>query len=102
MPLGVVVLAEDKRQQRFIRRFLYEKGLRPHEIRMEALASGRGCGEQWVRERYVTAVKAYRERFARAKTALVVAIDADTETVDRRRRQLADALVQASQKERTH
>jgi hypothetical protein len=45
-----------------------------------------------VRTRYAPAVKAYRARAARAQTSLVVAIDADTEDVARRTRQLEDSL----------
>ena len=95
-PSLVIVLAEDERHQRFVRHFLYQKGLSTHQIRMEPLPSGKGCGEQWVREQYPTAVNAYRERSGggRAKTALVVVIDADTDTVDRRSRQLRESLTQ--------
>jgi hypothetical protein len=88
-----VVLAEDQRHQSFVRRYLYKLQFSPHDIRFEPLPSGRGCGEQWVRERYAKAVEAYRSRSAR--TALVVAIDADTGSVDQRIRQLQDALTQA-------
>jgi hypothetical protein len=91
-PSLVIVLAEDERHQRFVRHFLYQKGLSTHQIRMEPLPSGKGCGEQWVRERYPTTVKAYRERSARARTALVVVIDADTCDADRRGRQLREAI----------
>jgi len=93
-PSLVIVLAEDERHQRFVRHFLYQKGLSTHQIRMEPLPSGKGCGEQWVRERYPTTVKAYRERSARARTALVAVIDADTCDADRRGRQLREALTQ--------
>lgn len=99
-PSQVIVLAEDARHQRFVRHFLYRKGFSTHEIRLEPLPSGKGCGEQWVRERYPTAVQAYRERSARAKTALVVVIDADTDPVDRRNRQLREALTKLEQSDR--
>ena len=74
----VIVLAEDERQQRFVRSYLGRLGYHHHDLRLEALLSGRGSGEQWVRERYAAAVEAYRERAARAKTAFVAVIDADT------------------------
>jgi hypothetical protein len=67
---------------------------------MEALPSGKGCGEQWVRERYPTSVRAYRERSAKASTALVVVIDADTDHADRRHRQLREALAELGLSER--
>ena len=88
----VTVLAEDARHQRLVRRYLYRLGYQSHEIRDLPLPSGRGCGEQWVRERYATEVKAFRSRSARAKTALIVAIDADKGDVDRRVRQLRESL----------
>jgi hypothetical protein len=75
-PSPVVVLAEDRRQQEFIRRG--------------------GSGEQWVRKQYATQVKAVRTRAAKASSALVIAIDADTGTVAARHRQLASLLEQAS------
>lgn len=91
----VVVLAEDERQQRLIRRYLYRLGLGPHDIRAMPLPSGRGSGEKWVREQYASEVKNYRARSVHAKTALVVAIDADTGQVDRRLRHLREALAHA-------
>jgi len=99
-PSLVVVLAEDERHELFVRRYLYRLGLSTHDIRVEDLPSGRGSGEQWVRERYPRAVKVYRGRSTRAETALIVAIDADTEEVDRRHRQLRQALEQAELPER--
>lgn len=91
-PSLAVVLAEDDRHQRLVRHYLYRLGYQPHDIRFRPLPGGRGCGEQWVREGYAAEVKNYRTRCARAKTALIVAIDADTGDVDRRLRQLREAL----------
>lgn len=67
-------------------------GFLKHEIRMEAISGGSGSGEQWVRRSYPTQVRAYCRRSARAQTALLVVIDADTHPVERRIRQLRDAL----------
>jgi hypothetical protein len=92
----VIVLAEDEHHQRFVRRYLERLQYSAHEIRFESLPSGRGCGEQWVRERYAGVVRTYRWRSARAKTALVVAIDADKGDLERRLRQLQEALAQAN------
>ena len=94
-PSQVIVLAEDGRHEGFVRRYLYRLGYSRHDIRFEPLPSGRGCGEQWVRARYAAEVKEYRARSACAKTALVVAVDADTGDVNRRLFQLSDALIQA-------
>ena len=67
---------------------------------MEPLPSGRGCGEQWVRERYTASVRAHRARSARAESALIVAIDADITPVNRRQRQLEEALSLSGLEER--
>ncbi len=91
----IVVLAEDGRHQGFIRRCLYRLGYENRLIRFAPLPGSRGCGEQWVREHFAAAVKEYRLRCARARTALIVAIDADTGEVDRRLRQLGEALAYA-------
>jgi len=90
-----MVLAEDERHQRFIRRYLNRLGYHEHDIAFEKLPSGRGCGEQWVRRHYVKWVKAYRQRSANAATALVVAIAADTETVSHRQKLLEEELAKA-------
>jgi hypothetical protein len=82
----VIVLAEDRRHQNFVRRYLYRVGYERHDIRLEDLPNGRGCGEQWVRERYAKAVARFRAR--RARTALVVVVDADTHSVTDRLGQL--------------
>lgn len=94
-PSQVVVLAEDRCHQRFVQRYLERLGYGRHDIRLVDLPSGRGCGEQWVRERYPQEVRAYRSRSARAQSALIVAIDADSGDVERRLRQLREALTQA-------
>lgn len=87
----VIVLAEDRRHQRFVARYL-KRSKYKGEIRLENLPSGRGCGEQWVRENYARAVGAYRARSKRTKTALIVVIDADKGDLNRRVRQLSDGL----------
>lgn len=89
----IYILAEDARQQLFVRRYLYRAGYERHVIDPDIVPKGiGGAGEQWVRQRYAAAVAKYRKRAARAKTALIVVIDADTETVNRRVRQLSEAL----------
>ncbi len=89
----IYILAEDARQQLFVRRYLYRAGYERHVIDPEVLPKGTGgAGEHWVRQRYSAAVAKYRKRAARAKTALIVVIDADTDEVSRRVRQLREAL----------
>ena len=95
-PSRIIVLTEDQRHQSFARRYLRRLGYSFYDIRFEDLPSGRGSGEQWVRERYARAVAAYRARSARAQTALVVAIDADGGDINRRLQQLQSALAAAN------
>ena len=91
-PSQVIVLAEDERHVRFVQAYLKSRGIGA-PIRVEDLPSGRGSGEQLVRDRYATAVAGFRRR--RAATVLVVVIDADATDVRHRLRQLADALTAA-------
>jgi hypothetical protein len=89
----IYILAEDIRQQLFVRRYLYRLGFERHVIDPEVLPKGAGgAGEHWVRQRYAAFVAKYRKRAVRAKTALIVVIDADTQTVTHRLRQLKEAL----------
>ncbi len=86
------MLAEDKRHQSLIRRYLYRAGFGLHQIRFAELPSGRGCGELWVRDQYVREVRAFRARSSKAATALIVTIDADVLDVVDRAAQLQFAL----------
>lgn len=91
-PSEVVILAEDVRHQQSARRFLKCLGYENESMRMCALPSGRGCGEQWVREEYSDEVQACRRRNSKAGAALIVVIDADTGLVRYRSDALASAL----------
>lgn len=75
-----------------IRRYLHGKGLSFHQLRFSPPYRWEGSGEQRVRQSYPGEVRALRKRQAKAQTALIVVIDADTGTVEDRLRQLADAL----------
>ena len=95
-PSLVVVLAEDERQQRLARRYLYRLQYGHHDIRLVDLPSGRGSGVEWVLQRYAAEVQKFRSRAAKAGTALIVVIDADTFHIDQRDRQLRQALADAT------
>ena len=56
------------------------------------MPQGQGSGEQWVRLTYPAEVGALRRRQAKARTALIVVIDADTGTVEYRLGQLDESL----------
>jgi hypothetical protein len=62
-------------------------------MRIVKSPSGAGSAELWVRERFAIEVEAYRGR--RAKTKLIVVIDADTRSVQQRISQLDQALREA-------
>jgi len=97
-PSRVIILLEDTHQEQLVRRYLKKRGLREHEMRFEPSPAGRGSAESWVRERFATAVSAYRGRRAKAQTALIALIDADTGSVQHRLRQLDQALKESGKK----
>lgn len=95
-PSQVIVLCEDAQTECFIRKFLCQRlrWCNRRNIRSEVLPKGVGSGEQWVRKGFLKELKAYRSRMARARTCLIVAIDADTMTVAQRLRQFEQACME--------
>ena len=93
MPDLVVILAEDTRSQKLLRRYaeLIEPRSRP---RLLPVAAGAKAGDQYVREKYPTEVMAQRARHRRS--ALLVHTDANTITVAARKAQLDNALASVS------
>jgi hypothetical protein len=90
-PSLVIVVVEDGLHKQLVNRYLKKRGLEQHAIRIEISTSGDASA--WVRKRFAKEVRAYRSR--KAKTALIVVIDADTGTVQERWRQLDQALKDA-------
>jgi hypothetical protein len=90
-PSRVVVLLEDDHQRMLLYRYLKRCGL-AHVTTILPSPSGKGSAEQWVRKRFIEEVIAYRVRQAKAKSALIVVIDADRHTVQDRLRRLDQAL----------
>ncbi len=91
-PSRVFVLAEDERHRSLILRYLIECGLKQHEMRIQLSPAGRGSAENWVLKTFASETRAYRSRQARAESALIVMIDADTRSVQDRWNQLDQAL----------
>ncbi len=91
-PSRVFVLVEDERHRALILRYLLECGLEQHEMRIQLSPSGRGSAENWVLKKFASETRAYRYRQARAESALIVMIDADTRSVQDRWNQLDQAL----------
>jgi hypothetical protein len=96
----IVILAEDLSQGNFVRRYLIRAGQENRHIRMHLPQSGRGSGEQYVRQQYSTEVEYYRVRSASRSAALVVAIDADVREVIERNVQLRASLANMRQEDR--
>jgi hypothetical protein len=96
-PSLVIVVLEDDHQKMLIYRYLVKCGWERHAVRVHQSPSGRGSAESWVRERFVKETMQYRSRQARALTALIVMIDADTRTVQDRLNQLDQALTDSGQ-----
>lgn len=91
-----IVLVEDDVQKTLAYRFL--KVLRGsdfnhHKVRQVTVPQGKGSGEAHVRRSYPEEVRSIRSALGnRASAFLIVMVDADTDTVANRERQLAEEL----------
>lgn len=92
-PAQVTILAEDRRQARFVRSYLRRKrpDLAQSVIKDAPMSSGRGSGAQWVINRYSAEIEAYCARHA--KKWLIVVIDADAKSVQDRINELSKQLL---------
>ena len=86
----IVLLVEDENQAQLIRKHLVRRGHHPRSIRVEKTTAGDGI--RHVLRNYAREVRNYRHQSTRVRTALVVSMDADRESVDARQRQLAAEL----------
>lgn len=86
-----VVLCEDILHATFARRFLMGRGFARHEIHQYPLPRDKGCGEQFVRQQFPLALRAYRSTANYLSQGLVVIVDADTGTVEERAHHLDEA-----------
>jgi hypothetical protein len=93
-PSQVILVVEDDNHRMLLYRYLKRCGLE-RVTRIPPSPSGRGSAEQWVRKQFIEEVVAYRRRQAKAQTALIIVIDADTHTVRHRLNQLDQALREA-------
>src|SRR5206468_3111559 len=90
----LLILAEDRQHEVFLRRFLMAIGrFDRRQIDSEFAPSGRGAGEQFVRERYPQYLNTYRQKAARLTLKLAVITDADALSVDQRHHRLVAELV---------
>jgi hypothetical protein len=83
-PAQITILAEDRRQARFVRSYLRKRlpDLPQSAIKDAPMADGKSAGSQWVLNRYAVEVKAHCAR--QAAKWLIVVIDADNNTVQDR------------------
>lgn len=87
--VSIVLLCEDKKTETFVRTFLRHRNFKRHDIETLPLpGSDGGAGEQWVREKYPEQLKAIRQQ---PNAYLIVVIDADDGTIDKRHRDLEEA-----------
>jgi hypothetical protein len=96
-PSLVYILAEDNRQQSFIRRFLLRVGIEGRRMVFAPIPDGRGSGKQWVRKRFADQVRICRRRNSRASTSMFAMMDADEMTVARCLNDLNDELITSGQ-----
>jgi hypothetical protein len=94
---NIVLLIEDINQENLLRRYLQRLGHHNRSMRPVRLLSGRGSGEQFVRESYASEVRAIRGQLTRTKACLIVMIDADKGSIEDRRQQLDPALRDADE-----
>jgi hypothetical protein len=92
----IVILAEDRQHDVFLRRFLKAIDKADgRQIRTVPFPAGRGSGEQFVRENYPDQLRAHRSKANHMALQLFVVTDADVLSVDQRRQQLSAPLIAA-------
>lgn len=93
-----LLLCEDKQTECFMRYFLYAHNIHRRKIKSLPWSAGSGSGEQYVRKCYPKELHNLRKR--KVSCALFVCIDADAQTVEARRKQLADECVEQKEPNR--
>lgn len=91
----LVLLCEDSQHEAFLRRFFEAMGWPKRRFRVEKARSGRGAGEQYVRERFPIELASYRQRRGMVGLALAVMLDGDATGVTSRIAEL-DAACRAA------
>jgi hypothetical protein len=92
--LRFIILGEDHAHVNFVRRWLLSEGISARRITLKKVAADAtgGAGEKYVRQQFPAEVQSYRAKANHQRIALIVAIDADLDTVARRQRQLDETL----------
>ena len=83
----LILLAEDKRSATFIRKMLVKLniGVTNRTIREQIAPSGKGSGKDWVDQKFLIEVSAFRSKNYQVNLGLVVVTDADNESVAERK-----------------
>jgi len=85
-----LVLAEDKRTERFFRKLLKQLGF--GRFNFDTAQKGKGSGEAWVARRYPGEVKVMRTKNFQQSLRLITVRDEDGVGIDTRKQQLDQAL----------
>lgn len=77
----ITILCEDLQQACFVRRFLMNRGWTRYDLYERIAPAGAGSGEQWVRERLPSELRAYRSKCNHLRNGLIAVVDADDRQV---------------------
>ncbi len=91
-----VVLAEDKRTERFFRDLLQMLGFKNRNFRFDTAPDGKGAGVAWVVRRYPAEVRVLRGKNFQQGLRLIAVRDSDNVGLRKRKQQLDQALRDAS------
>lgn len=96
----LIIVSEDLQQDYVARHYFMARGFDRHKIRSYINPKGEGAGEQYVRQKFVIEVKAYRQQANHLDVRLAVMIDADNFSVAERYLQLDKELEQSNHPKR--
>jgi hypothetical protein len=90
-----VVLAEDRRTERFLRYLLEALGFEKRRFRFDTAPCGKGAAEAWVRARYPGEVAIIRSKSYQHGLGLVAIRDGDKVGVEQRKAEMSASLADA-------
>ncbi|MFA5498694.1 MAG: hypothetical protein WCX83_04935 [Candidatus Cloacimonas sp.] len=90
--VALTLICEDTQQECFVRRFLNGMGWGKRQLRIEKSPSGRGSGEQWVREKYAAELANYRK--SHVQYAILTIVDGDVHGVSYRTNQFDNKCIE--------
>lgn len=90
--IKLTIICEDSQQECFARKFLTGMGWHKRQLRILKSSSGKGSGEQWVRDNYAKELAVYRS--SHVNYAFIAIVDGDTKGVKARIQQFNDRCVE--------